>query len=370
MSDVAFDLLAIERGAITAPAGCGKTQLIADALARHKGTKPILVLTHTNAGVAALRSRLSNAKVPDSRYRLATIDGFAMRLISTFPKRSGHDPTILTLIDPKTDYPSIRKAAIGLTEGRHLDDVLRATYARLFVDEYQDCSTAQHALALAIAQSLPTCVLGDPMQAIFNWNILVDWETDVHSQYGRSGELTTPWRWINAGEAAFGTWLLAVRRDLLAGKEIDLRRAPPNVTHVPLGGEEDHERRLHACRTKARTPDGCVLIMADSTKPKEQRRFARQTPGAVLAENVDLRDLVEFAEQLDLTADDLLDGVVAFASSVMTNVGGGDLLTRVATLRSNRARRAATSTEEAALALCANPSYPGISTLLAAISAD
>jgi DNA helicase-2/ATP-dependent DNA helicase PcrA len=70
-----IDLLAIERGTVTAPAGCGKTHLIAAALSRKGGPKPVLVLTHTNAGVAALRGRLDRAGVPSSAYRLATIDG-------------------------------------------------------------------------------------------------------------------------------------------------------------------------------------------------------------------------------------------------------------------------------------------------------
>src|SRR5690606_30321935 len=88
MDHVEIDLRAIERGTVTAPAGCGKTQLIAHALARHRGNKPILVLTPTNAGVAALRVRLDRAGVPASAYRLSTIDGWAIRLISTFPGRS------------------------------------------------------------------------------------------------------------------------------------------------------------------------------------------------------------------------------------------------------------------------------------------
>lgn len=79
------DLLAIQRGLVIAPAGCGKTQLIVEALKRHAGDKPILVLTHTNAGVAALRSRLDRAKVQPGRYRLSTIDGFAIRLVGMFP---------------------------------------------------------------------------------------------------------------------------------------------------------------------------------------------------------------------------------------------------------------------------------------------
>jgi ATP-dependent exoDNAse (exonuclease V) beta subunit len=56
-----IDLLAIDHGTITAPAGCGKTHLVADALTRHTAAKPILILTHTNAGVVALRGRLDRA---------------------------------------------------------------------------------------------------------------------------------------------------------------------------------------------------------------------------------------------------------------------------------------------------------------------
>src|SRR5215208_8537270 len=88
MADPEIDLLSIEKGAITAPAGCGKTQLIASALSRHEGPKPVLVLTHTNAGVAALRGRLDRAHAPPSAYRLSTIDGWAIRISSTFPMRS------------------------------------------------------------------------------------------------------------------------------------------------------------------------------------------------------------------------------------------------------------------------------------------
>jgi hypothetical protein len=61
-----------------------------------------------------------------------------MRLISTFPARSGHDSAILALRQPRSDYPAIRKAAYGLLKAGHLQDVLAASYARLIVDEYQE----------------------------------------------------------------------------------------------------------------------------------------------------------------------------------------------------------------------------------------
>jgi hypothetical protein len=74
---------------------------------------------------------------------------------------------------------------VTLLEAGHLNDVLPATYDRLFVDEYQDCSLIQHALAVGTAEMLPACVLGDPMQAIFGFkgNKLVDWDGDVHGNF-------------------------------------------------------------------------------------------------------------------------------------------------------------------------------------------
>lgn len=134
MPDSGVDLPAINRGSVTAPAGCGKTHLIAEALARHCGSKPILVLTHTNAGVVALRARLDDAGVPAKAYRLSTIDGWAMRLISTFPVRSAHNPDLLQLANPGIDYPNIRVAAAKLLKAGHVNDILAASYARLIVD--------------------------------------------------------------------------------------------------------------------------------------------------------------------------------------------------------------------------------------------
>ncbi|MEH2484364.1 UvrD-helicase domain-containing protein [Bradyrhizobium sp. AZCC 2230] len=372
MADPEIDLLSIEKGAITAPAGCGKTQLIASALSRHEGPKPVLVLTHTNAGVAALRGRLDRAGVAPSKYRLATLDGFAMRLISMFPKRSGHDRAILELAYPATDYPAIRDAAVRLLNEEHLDEILAATYDRLFVDEYQDCSQVQHNMVVFLSDPLRCCVLGDPMQAIFGFkgNALVNWHTDVLASFDDAGELKTPWRWINAGEKAFGQWLLVVRKTLLAGGSIDLASAPKNVIHIALDGSDDHALRLNACLTKAPTADGSVLIIADSTKPAEQRRFAGQTPGAVAAESVDLRDLVDFARSFDLGASNALYRLVQFASQVMVNVGPGDLIARVDSLKSGKARKGPTETELAALAFADKPSYAGASALLAAINKD
>lgn len=352
MADGAIDLLAIDRGTVTAPAGCGKTHLIAETLKRHSGPKPILVLTHTNAGVAALRGRLDKAGVPAHAYRLSTIDGWAMRLIGMFPQRSASAPDILKLVNPKTDYPAIREAAWKLLKAGHLQELLKASYARLIVDEYQDCSIPQHAIVYYAAPALPTCVLGDPMQAIFGWqgNELADWDNHVCKHFPIVGELDVPWRWRNAGTEDFGRWLLDTRRRLKDGEPVDLSAGPAEVTWVNLDGTEDRVRQLRAAQTRAPTQNGAVLIIGDSRSPPSQQLFASQIPGAVTVEAVDLRDLVQFARNLDFQAADALQKVAEFAASVMTGVGAADLLRRVGVLERGTERRQASDVERAAMA--------------------
>lgn len=354
-----IDLLGIDRGTVTAPAGCGKTHLIAEALTRHRSDKPILVLTHTNAGVVALRGRLDKAGVPSKAYRLSTIDGWAMRLISMFPRRSGHDPNLLNLASPGTDYPNIRVAAAKLLKAGHVADVLKASYARLIVDEYQDCSVRQHAVVGYAAQTLPTCVLGDPMQAIFGFggDDLATWDEQVCRYFPLVGELTTPWRWINAGAEPLGRWLLEIRGRLVRGEPIDIRTAPAGVTWVHLDGTNDHEKRLEAARVRPSSVNGRVLIIGESTSPDSQRRFASQTPGAVTVEAVDLKDLVAFARRFDPSLPHALQLLAEFAQGVMRNVGAADFVQRVSSLQRGTARRDATDAESVALAFVRDPSH-------------
>ena len=372
MPDNGIDLLAINRGSVTAPAGCGKTHLIAEALARHCGGKPILVLTHTNAGVVALRARLDDAGVPAKAYRLSTIDGWAMRLISTFPVRSAHNADLMKLTNPGTDYPNIRFAAAKLLKAGHVNDILGASYERLIVDEYQDCSIRQHALVAFAAKMLPTCVLGDPMQAIFGFGVdhLANWDEHISTYFLPSGQLDTPWRWINARAKPLGDWLLDVRERLLRGEPIDLRRAPEGVTWVELNGTEDHRRRLRAARVRPPDGQGCVLIIGDSTSPRRQRLFASQTPGAITVESVDLRDLVTFAGAFDLGDQDAVERLATFAQSVMRNVGAADLVRRVRSLVRGTARKPPTEVESVALSFARNPSYRGAVDLLVEINRE
>lgn len=361
-----LDLLAVARGSVTAPAGCGKTQLIADALEAHTGSKPILVLTHTNAGVAALRARMARAAVPSSAYRISTIDGFAMRLVGTFPLRSGLPAKTLELANPGQDYPAIRAAAAHLLQTGHINTPLRATYARLLVDEYQDCNEAQHSLVSWAAQTLPTCVLGDPMQAIFGFggNRLVDWQVDVESQFPSIGMLQTPWRWRLAGTEELGKWLLNARALLQAGQPVDLQGAPAEVQWVPLAAATAEEQRRAAARTRGRNAQDSVLIIGDAMNVRGRYQLTSQTPGATVVERVDLVEFIQFSRVFDPAGADPLRQVVEFAASLMTGVGASALLERVRVLQHGRPRNPPTRIEAAALAFAQGPSVLAASRLL------
>jgi len=369
MSSNEVDLLTVERGLVVAPAGCGKTQLIADALQRHTASKPVLVLTHTNAGVAALRWRLNRAGVKPSEYRLETIDGWAIRLVATFPARSGHDPSIIESLEP--DYPMIREAASHLLGAGHINDVIVASYDRILVDEYQDCSTRQHEIVSNVSEVLPVCVLGDPLQAIFGFDKhdpLAGWDAHIRDHFTPVGELKQPHRWINAGMEPLGQWLLETRQRLLKGDAIALQDAPEAVTWVELRGHDDRRKQLAAATASRSGSSKCVLIIGESRNPRSQHRFASQIPGAVAVEAVNLTDLVRFARDLDPARGNAVEVVATFAQLLMTGVGAKNLLKRVEILMRGTARNEPSEVEETALELRRGGHYDQVAELLVSIN--
>ena len=370
MSNPEIDLLEITRGTITAPAGCGKTHLIAEALKRHDSLKPVLVLTHTNAGVAALRAKLDKADVTAKKYRLATLDGWAMRIASLFPQRGQCSSECLELKIPSRDYPAIRASAIKLVSGGHISDILAATYSRLIVDEYQDCSVSQHELVIAAANAVPVCALGDPLQAIFGFNPgdLPKWDEIVCKQLPIAGELKTPWRWKNVGAELFGQWLLSIRADLLNGTPIDLRNAPDNVKWVELNGRNDHVVRL-ATINEMRRPKGYkVLVIADSRNKIGQQKFASQIPGASTVEAVDLKDLTDFASVFDPTDPKAWRSLIEFSQKVMTGINFDDLLQRLKSIHAKTNRLPPSEVELACFSMFERKTYQSCADLFVALN--
>lgn len=102
--------------------------------------------------------------------------------------------------------------------------MIRATYACVFVDEYQDCSESQHELIVELKRLLPVCIFGDPLQSIFEFDGVVDWCEVVEKDFPNIAKLTVPWRWRKENaNAELGNRLIELRAQLEAGEALDFR---------------------------------------------------------------------------------------------------------------------------------------------------
>lgn len=360
----------VSRGTITAPAGCGKTHLVAEAIGKHQNELPLLVLTHTNAGVAALRQRVEKIGASSKKARITTLDGWSLKLLNSFPCRSGIDPSHLLLNNAREDYPAIRTGALNIILKDHIREILKSTYSHLIVDEYQDCQPDQHELVLGLSRDIPTCVLGDPLQSIFNFTKegTVDWQSDVLDAFPNAGELDTPWRWKLADNEKLGQWLIYIRKALINGGKINITEAPDCVEWIELDGSDDWEKQLKAANTRSPNPSGGSLIMAKW--PKEQAEYARRIPGASKVENADLTELQKFASSFSLEAENPTKILIDFARSVITGIDVTVLSNRLKSIKSGTNRNPASDAENAILNFHSNPSYIQAATVLSELSKD
>ncbi len=207
----AADFAASQRGLVIAPAGCGKTELVSLAVGQLPATRQ-LVLTHTHAGVRALKRRLRKHEVPPSRYRVETIAGFSLRWSASYPQLSG----VPDLQPERAQWGHVYPAAARAFRNGNIADALANSYHGVFVDEYQDCTLPQHELVETLAEFLPVRVVGDELQGIFDFREpTVAFDTDL-GNFECLGELDHPHRWSEANPD-LGDWLLDVRGSDPAG---------------------------------------------------------------------------------------------------------------------------------------------------------
>jgi DNA helicase-2/ATP-dependent DNA helicase PcrA len=323
MTDLSETLAASDcSGYVVAPAGFGKTHLIAVAVSR--SSKRQLVLTHTYAGVNVLRRKMRELKVRSQAFHIDTIASWALRLSLSYPATSGW-----TSERPSGEEWSILyKACSVLLDRSFIRRILRASYTGFYVDEYQDCSVPQHELVLKLARDLPCRLLGDPMQGIFDFNgEAVDWKRDVCSAFESVGELRTPHRWNRAGTPAIGTWLAAVRRRLEHKHPIDLTEdLPHGVVFVPANGQENiFQAQISACRyLPCGTSDTVVAIHKGSMQFKSKCHVLAKSLGGMFSsiEEIEGRALFSFIEKISTarTDSDRLTETIKFAVMCMTAV--------------------------------------------------
>lgn len=187
-------ILSLQTCKIIAPAGHGKTEMISQLTSMAEGKQ--LILTHTNAGVDALRKRMVKNQVPHDKFAIFTIAGFCRLWCKSFPILSEVSPSLNPLNREQSSvyYDQLYEGAQRIFLHKWAQEILVNSFAGLIVDEYQDCLLEQHKIFSIISAVLPVRVFGDPMQAIFHWagpliemEALVFPSVEVH---------TEPWRWI------------------------------------------------------------------------------------------------------------------------------------------------------------------------------
>lgn len=300
-------LLSTDRGCVVAAAGCGKTELVARA-AQACTSKRLLILTHTTAGLRALRERLRRLAVRRDAATVDTIAGWALRYARAFPGGSGNVGS-----DPAAaEWTAVYRGATELMGVRSVRAVVTATYSRVLVDEYQDCDALQHALICALGEILPVCVLGDPLQGIFDFaGETIPWAR-VLEQFPLMGELQEPWRWKNKNEA-LGRWCLNLRDALRAGDAIDLQNAPVSWRGIVGNSQADEAYRV------ARLKGGAVVIRKWD---RQAHAFARTLGGRYRSmEEVEGKGVRAFAAAMDSTSGVARAALlIKFASACMTGV--------------------------------------------------
>lgn len=244
-------LASSRRSYVIAPAGCGKTDLISRAVAEDAGGRE-LILTHTHAGVDALRRRLKKMGAKPGSFHVETIAGWAFRYASAFPSTSGLGATGAAI-----EWAKVYPAAANVLRESWASAILKYSYAGVYVDEYQDCTVDQHQLILLLAESIPCRILGDPLQGIFRFgkNTPIDWETHVAPTFTPVLQPSIGWRW-QGGYSEFGAWLQKVRASLINNTTINLKSAPSPFVRwwkLPPGRVRSSRNFKHA-RMPRRSP--------------------------------------------------------------------------------------------------------------------
>jgi len=288
------------KGYVIAPAGYGKTHLI--ALAVNESSSRQLILIHTFAGVNSIKTKMNLLGVPLSKCQVDTIASWTLRLCLSYPKTSGW-----TEENPSgTQWNKLYESCAGLMGKQFIRDVVACTYSGIYVDEYQDCSEIQHALVVSLAEFLPCRILGDPLQAIFDFaDKPVDWDSCIYPHFECLGQLETPWRWHKVGAHELGAWLMAARTTLEAGQKIDLTGIlPKGVTKVSVDLDDYSNPKRHALFYALLRDEATVIgIQSGDQKSKNKtHNLARALSGRFSSiEEVEGKDLFSFLKKLSLS---------------------------------------------------------------------
>ena len=302
------------------PAGTGKTHIVgALAALVDEANSRALVLTHTHAGVDAIRSRLRMFGISARNVHIDTITGWAFDLVRSYPDIAG-----LSVPDDPiwADSAAYVAGATRVARSRAIKEVHAASFDFFFVDEYQDCNEVQHGLILAIAEAIPnTCVLGDRLQGIFDFRgqVLVDWDADVFPNFPLHPQEHVPRRWQGHNEE-LGQWLLDIRPALRRHDPIDL-----SATAIAgLNWSVPNPARLLASAFATHPEGESVLVLGQWTQ--DTNELASKLKGMYgVMEDVQGNFMVGFLTDLDAAAPTAYAALLArFSKTCFSGLAGLD----------------------------------------------
>jgi UvrD-like helicase family protein len=199
------------------------------------------------------------------------------------------------------------------------------SYGGVYVDEYQDCSVTQHELVVQLSSVLPTRVIGDPMQGIFEFaGPTVDWAT-LDEHFEPLGELVTPHRWRDSNPR-LGEWLTDARSRLVRGEGLDL-----SSDVITIGPATDVEQ-VRACHRSR----GESSVVAIRKWAGDVHAIARRLGGAYVSmEEIDSKELFTACRDIESASGcDRALRVVEFGALCMTKARD-QLSATIARLRRN-----------------------------------
>lgn len=374
LHDLAAGVLAAAPCSIEMAAGTGKTELLAAcaAVAADGGDRS-LVLTHTNAGVDAIRKRLRKFGASSSMVRVETITSWAFKLARSY---SGIAEVQVPAVPDWTDSRTYVEGATLVASVAAIRRVHEVSFGYLFVDEYQDCTVDQHELVVAISAGIPrTVVLGDRLQAIFGFEAdrpLADWDEHIAPTFKPKRVPQAPHRWRDHNPS-LGQWLLDIRPSLVDGATFDFAsQFIPGLLWRPCTRSTSVQAINSATYRFSNTDESVVLL--DKWAHDVANHASRLGGSFTVMEDVGGRFMSERLAQLPTQGDPLLASWLAsLAKGCFVGLGGLDarLLARLGRgLTVSHLKRNGLGSVQAALdALVSNPNYDQLQASALAIRA-
>jgi DNA helicase-2/ATP-dependent DNA helicase PcrA len=179
-----------------------------------------------------------------------------------------------------------------------------------------------------LSEILPCCILGDPLQAIFDFSdVPVDWNKDIYPNFQKIGELTTPWRWNISGAHEIGDWLKSVREKIECNEPINYPHPLPKGIRVHVMDSEDSlsRKQFNTCKYFALNDGESAIAIhkGEALYKNKSHQLAKQLSGNFSSiEEIEGVDLFRFINKISKNKkpSGQLKIAIEFAVKCMTGV--------------------------------------------------